>query len=267
MRGNANRAGSTAAAATVVVIISLALGAVAANAAVVLDLRATAPNSVLNTSNVPVTSNNEQVGKWLDQSPAANDAVASDAFPQYKDAANGGPALRFHQGNSNMNLDEPLITSTTYFKILARINLEDTGDATSNNQERFIAGNYGFGNFTGLEFEIYTRRVGIYIGYTNQTLLGTTQLNVGQWYDVGVQRVGDTYTVLLNGVPDGSMTAASGGAFTGNVNFSVGGAPNYSPVQLGMMSSISVEVPEPAGTATLGCAAAGGLLLRRGRRW
>ena len=100
----------------------------------------------------------------------------------------------------------------------------------------YIFGNYGVGNYGGLEYYVFQNKLNNYISGNTQS---ATNLVANQWYISSVVRNGTTITHYLNGQPDGSST--NGASITTNNPFTIGNGHNYtSEAFSGNIASVKV---------------------------
>lgn len=97
----------------------------------------------------------------------------------------------------------------------------------------FLFGNYGSGNYGGLEYYIWQNKLNNYISGNTQS---ATTLNPNQWYIASVTRAGSTITHYLNGLSDGS--ASNTASISANNPFTIGNGHDYTSEAFGGTISV-----------------------------
>lgn len=129
---------------------------------------------------------------------------------------------RFNGSSDKITLStNTLLSGTQNHTIVAAIYLEYTS-------VDFIFGNYGIGNYGGLEYYVHQSRLNHYISGNVQS---STFLNINQWHIVAVTRNGNTITHYLNGIPDGSGTNSA--SIATNNPYTIGNGHDYTSEAFG----------------------------------
>lgn len=122
-------------------------------------------------------------------------------------------------GSSKVQTATPLITGTGDFSLEAWVYPTVSGGVD------YIAGNYGYGNTTGIEFYKNTANNTLYAYVGNQYIAGTIALNLNAWNHVVLTRTSGAGVLYVNGVAGGTGTISS--SIGSGLNFTIGNGPDY----------------------------------------
>ena len=112
------------------------------------------------------------------------------------------------------------MSGTGDFTISAWINPISVSGTTS---EFYIAGNYGSGNLTGVEFYGYNGKLNVYV--TSTSVASTSTLTAGVYTFVTATRKGGAITLYQSGLADATGTLS--GSIGSARNWAIGNGPDY----------------------------------------
>jgi hypothetical protein len=157
----------------------------------------------------------------LDRSGRGQNASMQNFSALPWSASPGGWEASFAASSTNRALcSRPVLSGTGDFTISAWVNPISLSGTAS---EFFIAGNYGSGNLTGVEFYGYNGKLNIYV--TSTFVASTSALIAGVYTFVACTRKGGAITLYQSGLADATGTLS--GSIGSARNWSVGNGPDY----------------------------------------